>query len=102
MIEKGRTMPVGPGRTELYRKVSQRIRDQQAAIFAMQLVNLWPKRDTFYWPNLETPGMNNGVQGANVVIRIYTGGQISAPNNTPVGSAPPVLPQPDRAWRVSN
>ena len=36
----------------------------------MQLVNLWPKRDSFYWPNLETPGMNNGVQGANLVIRI--------------------------------
>jgi peptide/nickel transport system substrate-binding protein len=70
MLEKGRTMSVGPERTELYKKLNARIRDQQAAIFAMQLVNLWPKRDTFYWPNLETPGMNNGVQGANVVIRI--------------------------------
>ncbi len=70
MLEKGRTRSVGPERTALYKKVNARIRDEQAAIFAMQLVNLWPKRDTFYWPNLETPGMNNGVQGANVVIRI--------------------------------
>jgi peptide/nickel transport system substrate-binding protein len=70
MLEKGRTMSFGPERTNLYKKASARIRDQQAAIFAMQLVNLWAKRDTFDWPQLETPGMNNGVQGANLIIRL--------------------------------
>ena len=70
LLEKGRTMPVGAERNELYRQVSQRIIDLQAAIFAMQLVNLIPKRDTFFWPNLETPGMNLGLQGGNHLFRL--------------------------------
>ena len=70
MLDKGRTMPGGAERIELYKKVATRIRDLQPAIFGFQQVNLVPKRDTFMWPNLEKPNMNTGIQGGNHLFRL--------------------------------
>jgi peptide/nickel transport system substrate-binding protein len=70
MLDKGRTMPIGPERNELYKQISRKIVDQQPVIFAYQAINLYAKRDSFFWPNLETPGMNTGLQGGNHLFRI--------------------------------
>ena len=70
MLDKGRSMPIGPERNELYKKINQRIVELQPVIFAFQLVNLYPKRDTFFWPNLEKPNMNTGLQGGNHLFRL--------------------------------
>jgi len=47
-----------------------RLEDLKATYTGFELINTYPKRDTFVWPNLEKPNMNTGLMGGNHIFRL--------------------------------
>ena len=70
MLDKGRSMPIGPERTALYEQLVKRIVDLQPSIWGYENINLYPKRDSVKVPLLENPKLQTGLSGGNYVFRM--------------------------------
>ena len=70
LLDKGRSTPVGPERTEIYKKAVRRIVELQPSIFGYELINLYAKRDVVSIPTMEDPRLNTGIMGGNHLFRL--------------------------------